>query len=213
MGLENASATPGRTTLLQAVNTVLATIGEQPVNTLENQQVLEARQAEATILEFHREGQIRGWSWNREHAYPFVRGSDGEMMVPANVASWQPDIYEHQNRYQLRGQRVYDREQHSYQIPLAILAADVVWLLSWDECPEAYNRYALIRAARVFTARFIGDSAGVQFSAADERQALIELERVENSQTRPNLITGDRQFPTFQPAHGLANRHRGGLFW
>jgi hypothetical protein len=212
MGLENQTATPGRTTLLQAVNIVLMNIGEQPVSTLEDQQVLEARNAEVTILEFHKEGQTRGWSWNSERAYPFARSSSGEITLPPNVISWQPDPYEFQHRYQLRGVRVYDKEARSYQIGIPELKADVVWLLPWDECPEAFNRYALIRAARVFSARTIGDVNGVQYTVADEQQALIELLRVENIQEAPNMITGKRRFPTFQPAEGLTNRLMGGLF-
>jgi hypothetical protein len=212
MGVENQSATPGRTTLLDAVNVVLMNIGEQPVSTLENQQVLEARTAEATILELHKEGQTRGWSWNSERAYPFTRATNGEITVPANIVSWQPDPYEFEHRYQLRGQRVYDKESRSYQISVSELRADVVWLLPWNECPEAFNRWSLIRAARVFSARTIGDTAGVQYTALDEQQALIELLRVENIQEAPNMITGRRRFPTFQPAEGLTDRLLGGVF-
>ena len=72
MGLANQGMTPGRTTLLEAVNTLLENIGEMPVDQLDNQQVHDARVAERTILEFHREGQLRGWSWNSEQGYPFI---------------------------------------------------------------------------------------------------------------------------------------------
>jgi hypothetical protein len=213
MGLENQGVTPGRTTLLEAVNICLAAIGEQPVNTLENQQVLEARTAERTILEFHKDGQTRGWSWNREKAYPFTRNAGGEIVVPANIAEWQPDQFEHQHRYQLRGQRVYDREGHSYQIPAAEIKADVVWLLPWDDCPEAYNRWTLIRAGRVFCARFVGEVNGVQFAAVDEDAAFTELQRVETQQARPNVLTGAARFPTFRPRDGMGSRLIGGGSW
>lgn len=212
MGVENQSATPGRTTLLDAVNVVLMNIGEQPVSTLENQQVLEARTAEATILEVHKEGQTRGWSWNSEAAYPFTRNASGEIVLPPNVVSWQPDPYEFEHRYQLRGLRVYDKETRSYQLQVTQLKADVVWLLPWNECPEAFNRWSLIRAARVFSARTIGDVTGVQYTQLDEQQALIELLRVENIQEAPNMITGRRRFPTFQPTEGLTDRLLGGVF-
>ena len=58
------SATPGRTTLLEAVNTLLMNIGEMPVSSLEDQQIQDARMAQLTLLEFHKEAQTRGWSWN-----------------------------------------------------------------------------------------------------------------------------------------------------
>ena len=64
MGIKNQSVTQGRTTLLDAVNVLLANIGEQPINSLETEQIDESKQAERTILEFHKEGQTKGWSWN-----------------------------------------------------------------------------------------------------------------------------------------------------
>jgi hypothetical protein len=211
MGLDNQGTTPGRTTLLEAVNICLAAIGEQPVSTLENQQVLEARIAESTILEFHRDGQTRGWSWNRERDYPFARDEGGGITVPANVAEWQPRSLETLGRYQLRGQRVYDRQEHTYQIGLPELRADVVWLLSWDECPEAYNRWALMRAGRVFCGRFLGEVSAVQFAAADEDAAFTELLRMDTQQDRPNVLAGaGPRFPTFRPVDGLRGRRIAG---
>jgi len=67
MGIKNQSVTQGRTTLLDAVNVLLANIGEQPINSLETEQIDESKQAERTILEFHKEGQTKGWSWNTSY--------------------------------------------------------------------------------------------------------------------------------------------------
>ena len=53
MGLANQSRTPGRTTQLEAVGIQLENIGEQPVDSLENEQIQDARVAERTLLEFH----------------------------------------------------------------------------------------------------------------------------------------------------------------
>ena len=58
MGLANEKVTPGRTTLLDGVNVLLECIGEQPVNTLDLTQIQDARIAERTLLEFHKEGQV-----------------------------------------------------------------------------------------------------------------------------------------------------------
>ncbi len=74
MGTANQSLTPGRTSLLEAVNVLLENIGEAPVETLENEQVAEARIAERTLLEFHKEGQSRGWAWNSETRLPLCQG-------------------------------------------------------------------------------------------------------------------------------------------
>ena len=217
MGLADQGATPGRTTLLEAVNICLQNIGEQPVNSLENQQVVEAAMAESTLLEFHKEGQTRGWSWNTEQAYEFQKDSGtGEIRVPANVISFAPDPYEWAGRFQLRGQRVYDREKRTYKLEAAItkLEADVIWLLPWDECPEVFNRWITIRSARVFSDRVLSSDAIFKYTALDEQMALVELQRVELEQAQPNSLTGGpglRPFPTYSPGMGLLGRNRGYL--
>ena len=37
-----------------------------------------------TLLEFHKEGQIKGWSWNTEHCYPFSKNDNGEIEIPTD---------------------------------------------------------------------------------------------------------------------------------
>ena len=216
MPISNQAVTPGRTTLLEAVNTLLAVIGEQPVNTLETQQIVEASMAERTLLEFHKEGQVNGWSWNSEQAYEFAKDSNNEIVVPTNVVSWATDAYEWAGRFQLRGQRVYDRKNRTYSLgsDIASLTADVVFLLSWDESPEAFNRWVTIRSARVFSGRVLGDSSSFKYTAMDEQAALIALQSVEMDQLQANSLTGGpglRPFPTYSPGLGLLGRNRGYL--
>jgi hypothetical protein len=217
MGLANQGLTPGRTTLLDAVNICLQNIGEQPVNTLENQQIVEAKMAERTILEFHKEGQTRGWSWNSEQGYEFAKDSNtNQITVPSNVMQFAPDPYRWAGRFQLRGQRVYDKEKRTYVLgsDIASLEADVVWLLAWDECPEAYNRWTTIRSARVFSGRVLGSDSIFKYTALDEQNALVELQRVELEQAQANSLTGGpglRPFPTYSPGLGLLGRNRGYL--
>ena len=215
MGYANQSKTPTKTTLLEAVNICLQNIGEQPVNTLENQQLVEATMAETTILEFHKEGQIRGWSWNTEELYPFTKNGSNEIEVPTNVVSWSPDAYEWAGRFQLRGQKVYDTENRTYAITdstLTELKADVTWLLTWDECPEAFNRWVTIRSARVFSDRVLSDDSIFKYTALDESNALTELQRVELEQADANSLTGGpglNPFSTHSPGLGLLGRNSG----
>jgi hypothetical protein len=214
--ISNQAVTPGRTTLLEAVNTLLAVIGEQPVNTLETQQIVEASMAERTLLEFHKEGQVNGWSWNSEQAYEFTKDNNNEIVVPTNVVRWAADAYEWAGRFQLRGQRVYDREKRTYSLgsDVTSLKADVVFLLSWDESPEAFNRWVTIRSARVFSGRVLGDSSSFKYTAVDEQAALTALQAVELDQLQANSLTGGpgmRPFPTYSPGLGLLGRNRGYL--
>lgn len=216
MGSALQAATPGRTTLLGAVNVLLTNIGEMPVDTLENQQIQDARIAEQTILEFHREGQIRGWSWNTEESYPFqLNTRTGQINVSENVMKWSVDPYRLDGRFVLRGTRVYDKTNRTFQIDPADapINADVTWLLSWDDSPEAFNRWTTIRSARVFASRMLGSDSLINYTAVDEQAALTELIRVEYNQSNPNSLTGGPgmfPIPTYSPELGLRRGMHGG---
>jgi hypothetical protein len=208
------AATPGRTTLLDAVNVLLTNIGEMPVDSLENQQIQDARVAERTLLEFAKEGQSRGWSWNTEQAYPFdVDSGTGEVKVPTSVVKWNVDPYQLDGRFILRGTRVYDKKNRTFQIdPVnAPIQADVIWLLSWDESPEAFNRWTTIRSARVFSSRMLGADSLVNYTAIDEQAALAELMRVEYGQSQPNSLTGG-PFSVPMPTYSAESGLRRGMF-
>lgn len=215
MGSIRQTTIPGRTSLLDAVNVLLRNIGEMPVDSLENQQIQDARIAEQTLLEFAKEGQIRGWSWNTEHCYPFDRDTaTGEIEVPASVVSWLVDPYRYNGRYVLRGTRVYDKKLRSFKISAedAPIEADVTWLLSWDESPEAYNRWTTIRAARVFSTRMLGSDSVTNYTAVDEQAALTELMRVELEQSQPNSLTGGTgPMPTYRAGDGIMRGIYGGV--
>jgi hypothetical protein len=212
MGQAAQQLSPGRTTLLEAVNICLATIGEAPVNSLESQQVGEAADAERALLEFHKEGQAQGWSWNRETEVPFHRDSDtGGLTVPANIVQWAPSRVEWNGRFQLRGARVYDSQARSYAIGEATIYANVVTLLSWDESPEVYNRWATIRAARVFSNRAVGNTTTYQLTQADQDEAWANLLRTDTAQSQPNALTGGDSWATFRPRLGVGGRRGSGL--
>jgi hypothetical protein len=215
MGLSNQGKTPGRTTLLEAINVCLEAIGETPVDTGDHEQVGDARVAERILLEFHKQGQAEGWTWNSEYNYPFERDqASKEVVVPANVIKFAPDLYCQGRRFMLRGQRVYDTWERTYKLgdDTPEVRADVVWMLDWDECPEIFNRWITVKSARVFAARVLGDQNTVQYTAMDEREARAQLESVELETAGYNILTdgyGLSPFPTYTPGMGLVTRRLG----
>lgn len=209
MGLAQTTKAQGRTTLLDAVNVCLENIGEQPVDSLENEQIQDARIAQRTLLEIHKEGQTKGWSWNTEYNYPFLKNAKtNQIEVPEQVVEFSVDRYQYNGRFQLRGTKVYDLLNRTFILDDTIsgLQADVIWLLPWDQVPEAYNRWVTVRAARIFSDRSLGSEALFKYTLKDEQDAQAELARVELQQEAPNLLSGPFAFPTYQPNTGLMNR-------
>ena len=212
MSLKAQTTAQGRTSLMDAVNICLENIGELPVENLDNEQIQDARIAQRTVLEVHKEGQSKGWSWNTEYAYPFERDTlTSEIKVPKEVVQFSVNRFAYNGRYQLRGSKVYDLQNRTTIFPDTVksLDADVIWLLSWDDVPEVYNRWVTIRAARIFSDRTLGSEALFKYTLTDEVAAQAELERIENEQEAPNMLTGVYSFPTYRPADGLMGRRAG----
>ena len=74
------------TTELDAVNSMLATIGEAPVSTLESSMHADAAMARQTLAQVSKEVQAEGWYFNVETEYPLHPDSGQEIKLPENVA-------------------------------------------------------------------------------------------------------------------------------
>jgi hypothetical protein len=59
-----------------------------------------------------------------------------------------------------------------------------VILLPFEQLPQAARHYVTIKAARIFQSRTVGSDALYEFTALDEKDALLDLKRNEG-------ITGD----------------------
>jgi hypothetical protein len=70
----------------------------------------------------------------------------------------------------VRGKRLYDRKEHSYQFNETIYA-DITLLLPFEEIPEAARRYITVRAARIYQDRAVGSDTLHKFNEKDELKA------------------------------------------
>ncbi len=70
-------------TELDAVNHVLMSVGESPVNTLTTQSP-EVAIAQNTLRQVCREVQSEGWVYNTEYEFPFVVDTNDEVLIPAH---------------------------------------------------------------------------------------------------------------------------------
>lgn len=164
------------TTILEAVNLMLSTIGEAPVNTVENNGVLDAVAAKQHLSTINREVQTRCWHWNREEGVVITPSHpDKFIILPANVL--RVDATGRSAGFDVvqRGNRLYDRKRHSYQFDEPLMV-DMVVLLPFEELPEAARHYIAIRAARKFQESVLGSSEISQFSLRDELMAKVTLE-------------------------------------
>ena len=111
--------------------------------------------------------------------------------MPSNALRVDPMGDDRETDAVQRGNRLYDRVKHTFQFDKSI-KCDIVLLLPFDQLPQAARHYITIKAARIFQSRTVGSEALYQFTAVDEKDALLDLKRNEG-------ITGDYNILTSNP--------------
>ena len=207
-------------TELEAVNTVLATIGEAGVASLSDDvsQITDQAMAQRTLQEVARDVQSEGWSWNTDESVQINPTAQGTYVVPGNTltVNFSPNTYP-DTQYVMRGLRVYDRNSQRYDFGevignAPITAAKVVSQLPWEELPHAAQQYITIRSARIFSDRYVASSIVFTYTVADEDQARTLLIRSEENTLNNNLLWGNDRGATqgigYVPAGGTRYRVR-----
>lgn len=155
------------TTELEAVNEILAAIGETPVGTLSGALPIDASMALTRLRARSRGLQAQGWSFNTDEAYTLAVDNDGKVPVPRNALRVDAvDSYD----YVTRGGFLYDRVNHTFVIDEDV-SVDIVRMLAWEDLPEYARQFLFIATARLFQDRMLGDESLHNFTETDEKVA------------------------------------------
>jgi hypothetical protein len=178
------------TTELEAVNTMLNTIGEAPINTLVDMASVDAITALSILRTVNRSVQSQGWFFNTEYEYPLVVNQDNQLPLPLNLLSLDSSSQSTEFDIVQRGSLAYDRQNHTYTFT-DTLKCNVTLLLDFSEVPEAAKHYIAIRASRIFQDRLLGSDSLHNMNREDEYQALTTLRSMESENADYNILTGN----------------------
>ena len=167
---------------LEAVNNIIGTLGETPINTLENLRNVDAINALRILQEVSRNEQARGWSFNLienfvlnpdindnnripwSDKYLFLKGEEGTKLV----------------RY---GQYIKDLVTDSDYFPQPITVT-VVLQIPFAELPEQMRSYIVAKAGFMFQSAYFGDEGMMkvtEMQVQDAWQHLMDYEMDDNS--------------------------------
>lgn len=195
------------TTEIEAVNIMLSTIGESPINSFE-EITGDIAVARNTLMEVSKAVQLEGWQWNTEDKFPLKPDVlTHKIKVDPTIARvWFPHPYDQE--LVVRGSHVYDRKNHTFLFDTNFkVDVSILQILSFDELPETARRYVAIRASRVFQERVVGSSTLTSFTSQDEIRARANLLDEEHRMNRPNILKGDMPSTgTWNPIYTLLNR-------
>lgn len=156
---------------LAAVNILLSTIGEPPINTLTGDGSPSVSASRSILGEISRAVQAQGWNFNREYDVPFNPDVNGEIAVPSDVLGIEVKNAKYGIRDVIRrGAKLYDRGNRTFVFTMP-LWADVIYLRDFEELTESARYYIAIRAARTLSNRVAPSKVVYQFTREDETMA------------------------------------------
>ena len=197
--------TTTRSTELEAVNVILSTIGEAPLNSLSGSLPVDGTMAKNVLSEISREVQSSGWHFNTHYKSTLTRDTNNNIPVATNVVRVELDPnLESKGDYDLvqRDGKLFNLAKNTDVFDKNFENVTQVLLLPFNEIPEQAKRYITIRSARVFHDRTLGANTLHKFSQEDEKQALSILRNAE-------MRTGDFTiFDTPEQAYTISRNNR-----
>ena len=195
-----------RTTHLEAINTMLSTIGEAPVNSLTGSLPTDASMAKNILDEVNREVQSGGWKFNTSYKATLSRDTNNKIPVANDVMHIELNPLlesKSSNDPVIRGSFLYNLAKETFIFDKDFENVQIVHLLEFEQIPEQARRYITIRASRIFHDRTLGANALHRFSRQDELVSLSILKQSEasvadhsifNSYDQYNTVTRNRSY-------------------
>lgn len=138
---------------LDAINDILSSVGEAPVNTLEGDSNLDVVNARRILAKINRQEQTKGWTFNIDE------GATLRPDVFTKLITYSQDFLLVQSAggtiYVNRGGYLYDRVARTDQFSSTV-NVNLIRLVSYEEMPEAFKEYIVARASKQFNIRFFG---------------------------------------------------------
>ena len=199
--------TVAATTELEAINIMLAAIGEAPVNSLIGTLPVDVKLAQSTLTEFNKEIQSEGWSFNTEIDVTLTRDASNQIALSQDILRIDPNIHQHPTIDAIqRGLKLYDRLNNKFEFDEDLICT-VIYLRTFEEIPEPARRYITIKAARVFVDRLVTDDGLRTYTGQAETRARAILMETDLANGDHNILRGDPSltsvFDTYSPANGL----------
>ena len=199
-------------TELDAVNQILASVGQAPVTTL-NMQNPETFTVLQTLRDVNRQVQAEGWVFNTERFVKFKRDSNNEIEIPNDVLQLDANRETHRDKYDLirKNGKLYDKYWHlkSDAKPFKFdedLTCDVTYYYRFNDLPYAFQSHIIAKAARQVATKLVGSTELVQLLAIDEETTKVAMMEYESQQGDFSIFghtDGNDYYSSYQPFQAL----------
>lgn len=201
-------------TELSAVNQILGSIGQAPVNNIGDLDDPNSVYKQSPEIDFiynlltssNIEVQSEGWSFNREEHYTFTPDTSKHITIPKNVLQLdvcEEEVYRTTDVVQRDG-KLYNKVKHSFEFDNP-LDMNVVWLFPFEDIPQPYRRLITIKASVRAATQLVSNPTLVQLLQQQEAYARSICVEYECNQGDHNFLgMGQEQgYRSYEPFRGL----------
>mgnify|MGYP001257555743 FL=1 len=162
-------------TELEAVNMLLAAVGESAVSSLETATTVDVTQAKNLLSNISREVQQKGWHFNTE--WDVVLSLDSNSRIPLGTSIL--SVYSSSKLTTIRGREgspfLYDLDNNTFTWTTSINDAVTITLLDFEDIPQTARQYITAKASRIFQEEIIGQVAAETVNRQEEAEAYADL--------------------------------------
>ncbi len=203
-----ATPTYATSTELDAVNSVLMSVGESPVNTLSTQSP-EVSIAQNTLRQIAREVLAEGWVFNTEYEVKFTVDSNKQVLLSDAVLQVDASRFYHLDTYNVirKDGKLYDRYQHKNTFDdEETMYLDVIWMYAFEDIPQSFRDYITAKASRIASNRMVSDPEMAKPLEQDEIVARSIAIEYDTRQADYNVFNDNRfkqSYNSFRPHQAL----------
>lgn len=190
---------------LDVVNACLATMGEAPLNSLDDDHPYKAA-ALSALAKANRREQKRGWWFNSEYLTLVPDAGSQYVYIPLDAISVKT-VNPRGDYWAQRGKRLYNRRTNNYIFTAPVLV-DLVRELAYEDLPDHAANAVEARAVMTFQKAFDADNQRMQILINEYREALAELKAEDVQNERPNMLASPENIAVMAGIGGVGIRRR-----
>jgi hypothetical protein len=176
-----------KTTQIEAVNSMLACVGEAPINTLLGDLPANIQIAVDLLRNTSRKVQTTGYNFNTEEDFELSRDADNKIPIPGNALEVDITVETGQIDPIMMGNFLYDKKNHTFVFSTNVKCT-IKFFRDWEEMPESARNYIKVKAARIYQDQTVGSQEHHMYSQQDETEAYATFITSDGEDTDANIF-------------------------
>jgi hypothetical protein len=180
-------------TELDAINMMLMSIGQSPVNTVTSTGIKDVAVAQLILHNTSRSIQSEGWAFNTDYALDITPDGNDRILVPSNALHIDPvnpgeDFVQ---RYDLANtaMSMYDLIDQTFD-RTTDLSVDIIYFYEFEQIPQTARDYIALSAGQIFQAQAVSSELLFRFEEKDINKAQVRLMRSQSRVKDRNILNG-----------------------